>query len=83
MRSVASRPIGGSFPGTSTPLTAWSLTPDGLHAVSGSTEGTVRVWEWNPASANWTCAAVLEGHRGPVRGVVLTADGQCSVSGSN
>jgi WD40 repeat protein len=47
-------------------------------AVSGSSDGTVRVWDLSGGH----CSAVLEGHTDRVTSVVVTADGQTAVSES-
>lgn len=53
-----------------------AVTPDGRCAVSGSEDGTVRVWNLDTAECR-----VLKGHQRAVRAVVVTPDGRCVVSG--
>ncbi|HEV7904157.1 MAG TPA: TIR domain-containing protein, partial [Pyrinomonadaceae bacterium] len=55
-----------------------ALTPDGLRAVSGSADKTVKVWEVETGK----CLATLEGHAGVVYGVAITEDGKVAVSGA-
>ena len=56
-----------------------SLSADGRLAVSGSTDGTVHLWDvaGRPAPAR-----LLRGHTGPVHSVALSADGRYALSGS-
>ena len=74
------RSIAGFMPG-STSLPAYRSRPT-APAVSGSNDGTVLVWDRDPLSADWTCAAVLEGQKSGVRALALSSDGQHAVSGS-
>ena len=45
---------------------ALDVSPDGSWLVSGSWDGTARVW----SVGKWECEAVLEGHQGSVWGVL-------------
>ena len=56
-----------------------AVTPDGTRAVSGSSDGSVRVWDLTAAREQ----AVLTGHTDWVRSVAVTADGTRAVSGSD
>ena len=56
-----------------------ALSADGDRVVSGSDDGTVRVWE----AASGECVRELRGHTGWVRSVALSADGGRVVSGSD
>lgn len=55
-----------------------SLTPDGRFAVSGSVDGTVRVWNIEKGD----CIRVFEGHKGAVECVKVTPDCRHVISGS-
>ena len=55
-----------------------ALTADGRHAVSGSWDNTLRVWDLETGQTIRT----LEGHTGRVTSLALTADGRHAVSGS-
>jgi small GTP-binding protein len=55
-----------------------AVTADGQRAVSGSSDGTIRVWD----VATGGCLATLKGHTDTVWSVAVTADGQRFVSGS-
>ena len=56
-----------------------AMTPDGWMLVSGSEDGTLRLWDLDLQR----CMGVLVGHYGPVRSVVITPDGKTAVSGSD
>ena len=58
---------------------AVAITPDGRHAVSGSSDNTLRVWDLKGNEP----PRVLEGHSYVVRAVAITPDGRHAVSGSN
>ena len=79
-KARAKKPSDGSvvLKGHTAPVHCVAMTPDGSRAISGSGDGTLRVWDL--ASAK--CLAILEGHTGPVRDVALAADGIRAISGS-
>ena len=52
------------------------VSPDGAWLVSGSWDGTARVW----STEKWECEAVLEGHQGSVWGV-LAYDSRTIITG--
>lgn len=56
-----------------------AITPDGQTVVSGSHDGTIKVWDL----ATGKCRATLLGHTSYVYGVAITPDGCTVVSGSN
>jgi small GTP-binding protein len=55
-----------------------SISADGRTAVSGSVDGTVRVWRLD----TFKCVATLKEHTSNVRAVAVSADGKSAVSGS-
>jgi WD40 repeat protein len=59
-------------------VTCVSMTPDGQHAVSGSFDRTLRVWDLEGGA----CLATFDDHRGAVASLSLTPDGTRAVSGS-
>ncbi len=65
--------------GHSGSVSAVSVSSDGLRAVSGDYDGTVRVWDLESGSE----CHVLEGHTDWVRGVSVSSDGRVAVSGGS
>ncbi len=57
---------------------AIAVTADGKRAVSGSSDGTVKLWDLRTGREIRT----FEGHTGSVNAVAVTADGKWAVSGS-
>src|SRR5262249_39211561 len=64
------------FAGHESRVTSLALTPDGKKLVSGSWDGTVRVWD----AATGESLAVLEGHESRVNAVAVSRDGQRAAS---
>ncbi len=61
------------------PIRSVALSADGHRAVTGSDDGTVRVWDVDGG----VCERVLEGHTGSVTSVALSVDDLRAVSGSS
>jgi WD40 repeat protein len=58
-------------------VTAVCLSADGRHALSGSVDRTLRLWD----TATGRCLRVFEGHRDGVTAVCLSTDGALALSG--
>ncbi len=58
---------------------AVAISDDGLRAISGSGDDTLRVWDLTTGN----CLATLEGHTDSVKSVSVTPDGLLAVSGSS
>jgi WD40 repeat protein len=66
------------FKGHSSAVTGVAFCPDGRHAISGSWDRTVRLWDGETGS----CLAILKGHSDEVLSVASGADGHRALSGS-
>ncbi|HLK55897.1 MAG TPA: TIR domain-containing protein, partial [Chthonomonadaceae bacterium] len=75
---AAQRQPGNILKGHTNWVRGVALSSDGLRAVSGSYDNTVRVWDLQTGR----CIATLKGHTGTVYGVALSSDGLRVVSGS-
>jgi WD40 repeat protein len=75
----AAKPLEQILAGHTDQVRAVAVTPDGKRAVSGSDDGTVRVWDLAARREQ----AVLTGHTDWIRAVAVTADGARAVSGSD
>ena len=64
---------------TSSITSSVALSADGLLAVSGGDDSTLRVWNLESGG----CINVLEDHTDRINSVALSADGQIAVSGSS
>src|SRR5262249_2634816 len=53
------------------------LSNDGCQALTGSSDGTVRLWDCGSGSE----VACLKGHQGPVNAVAFSPDGERALSG--
>jgi WD40 repeat protein len=65
--------------GHASTVRAIAITPDGQHGVSGSADGTLRVWDLDRQTERFV---IPVGH-GEVWSVAVTPDGQMAVSGSD
>ncbi|MBI4871521.1 MAG: WD40 repeat domain-containing protein, partial [Candidatus Riflebacteria bacterium] len=59
------------------PVNAVAMTVDGRFGISGSSDGTVRLWELDSGQ----CLRILEGHVGSVAAVAVTPDRRLALSG--
>jgi WD40 repeat protein len=71
-------PLIRTLEGHTTSVWAVAVTPDGLRAVSGSTDRTLRLWDLESGQTTRT----LEGHANNVSAVAVTPDGLRAVSAS-
>jgi WD40 repeat protein len=65
--------------GHSGAVTSVSMTPDGKRAVSGSVDGSLRLWDLDGGA----CLRALHGHGGTVTSISVTPDARLVVSGSD
>ncbi|BAY26879.1 WD repeat protein [Calothrix sp. NIES-2100] len=69
-------PLVRTLVGHSSSVNAISLSADGLYAISGSGDNTLKVWNWQTGELLRT----LVGHSYPVKAVALTRDGKYVIS---
>jgi WD40 repeat protein len=74
-RSGQNRPL-ATLEGHTAPVRAIALHPDGVRAITGAEDGTVRVWSIRSA----LCLRTLTGHAGEVTAVSVHLDGRQAVS---
>jgi len=74
-----SREVVRTLTGHTKDVNAVAVTPDGRQIVSGSDDGTVRVWDLATGEA----ARTLTNYGAPVAAVAVTPDGRQIVSGSD
>jgi len=67
------------FEGHTDWVEAVAVTPDGKHAISGSWDNTLRVWDIESGEEMQT----LEGHTSSVYAIAVTPDGKHAISGSS
>ncbi len=72
--------MAGPFTGHTRPVLSVGFSPDGHHIVSGSSDGTIRVWN---ATTGETVAGPFTGHTDSVLSVGFSPDGHHIVSGSH
>ncbi len=77
-RSLATRRFLRNFEGHNSYVSSVCLSQDGLWALSGSGDSTLRLWE----VATGRCLRVFEGHTSYVSSVCLSPDGRWALSGS-
>ena len=67
-----------TLPGHTSAVRSIAITPDGFHGVSGSADGTLRIWDLDRQAERFV---IPVGH-GEVWSVAVTPDGELAVSGS-
>jgi WD40 repeat protein/formylglycine-generating enzyme required for sulfatase activity len=77
-RLPSSRRCLQTFTGHTGDVLAVCLSGDQRHALSGSTDTTLKLWEL----ATGQCLRTFKGHTRPVLGVVLSSDGRSGLSAS-
>lgn len=63
--------------GHSGEINSLALTPDGMYAISGSSDDTIRVWELETGH----CLEKIEAHSGGICALSLTSDCRYAVAG--
>ena len=71
-------PLIRTFEGHSESVTAVEISPDGKTAVSGSSDGTLKLWNLSSGKILHS----LEGHRSIVTAMEISPDGKTAISGS-
>jgi WD40 repeat protein/serine/threonine protein kinase len=69
----------GTLEGHTDLVQAVAVTPDGRHAVSASSDRTLRLWDLESGQT----LRALDGHSGSVQAIAVTSDGRRAVSGSD
>jgi WD40 repeat protein len=65
--------------GHSSWVTSVAFSPNGLYALSGSDDNTMKLWDWQRGEVIQT----LEGHNDGVNSVAFSPDGKYALSGSD
>ena len=60
-------------------VSAISVSPDGRYVLSGSSDATLKLWEF----ASGLCLRTFEGHASAVKSVCLSPDGRYALSGAD
>jgi WD40 repeat protein len=76
--AVTGGPLVRILTGHTNPVFAVAVTPDGLHAISGSFDKTLKVWDIETGRELHT----LTGHTSGVIALAMTTDGLHAISGS-
>ena len=79
LTALLARPYPAKIIETSAPVTDVAFSPDGTRIVSGSNDGTLRIWD---AATGQQVGAPLTGHSLGVRSVAFSRDGHRIISGS-
>ncbi|MGK7957225.1 MAG: caspase family protein [Crocosphaera sp.] len=82
IQGVENIPKRYTFTGHEKRVTSVAFSSDGKTIVSGSADGTIKLWDWDDDNKKTKALHTFKGHEKTVRSVAFSKDGKYIVSGS-